>query len=435
MLELTTAAAALIAGIVLGAIVVGALLFLRQFVWVCRPNQVLVFSGRQNTLPDGTVAGYRVIHGGYVIQVPLLEQVDRLSLETIPIDLHVANAYSAGGIPLEVQAIANVKVSSDPERIGNAIERFQGRDPAEIQRVAKESLEGHLRGVLARLTPEQVNEDRLLFAREMVEEAGEDFAKLGLDLDTLKVQSVSDQVKYLDSIGRQRLAEVISEAEVAESNAKADAESEEASAKRRGKVAQEQAMTAITEATNRLAELTAEWEARALGAEERAEQQAIGARARAEQRLQELRARLEQLRLQAERVLPAEAQRRAAEMQARAQAAPIEADGEAMAEVLRLMSETWRSAGPDAAQIFLIQRLESVLDTIVDRVSQVQIDEVVLLDGGDGRALPSHLAALPAAVGAVLRELTNTTGIDVTTLVAPRDRELVELVTSKETPS
>lgn len=419
MLELTTATLALGAGVFVGIVLVGLILFMRQYIWVCRPNEVLVFSGRRNTLEDGSVAGYRVIHGGYAIQLPFLEQVDRLNLETIPIDLHIANAYSAGGIPLEVQAVANVKVSSDPILIANAIERFQGRNPAEIQRVAKESLEGHLRGVLARLTPEQVNEDRLLFAREMVEEAGEDFAKLGLQLDTLKVQSVSDDVAYLDSIGRQRLAEVISEAEIAESNAKADAESEEAAAQRQGKVAQEQAMTVITEANNQLAERTAEWEARAHGAEQQAEQRAIAARARSEQRLQELRAKLESLRLQAERVLPAEAERRADEMRARADAAPIEADGAAMAEVLRMMSATWSSAGPDAAQIFLIQQLESVLDTLVARIREVELDHVVLLDGGDGTALPAHLSALPATVGAVLRELSVTTGIDVPALLSP----------------
>ncbi|TVQ91908.1 MAG: flotillin family protein [Deltaproteobacteria bacterium] len=419
VMELTSALIALTVGVVIGAILIGGLLVLRRFIWVCRPNEILVFSGRGHTAADGTNLGYRVVHGGYAIQMPFLETVDRLSLETIAIDLRVNNAYSAGGIPLQVQAIANVKVSSDPSIVGNAIERFQGRDPMEIQRVAQESLEGHLRGVLARLTPEQVNEDRLLFAREMVEEAGEDFTKLGLQLDTLKVQSVSDDVEYLDSIGRQRLAEVISEAEVAESNAKADAESEEASASRRGKVAQEQAMTAITEANNQLAEKTAEWEARARGAEERAEQRAIAARALREQRLQELRAKLEQLRLQAERVLPADAERRAEEMRARADAAPIEADGEAMAEVLRMMTKTWASAGDDAAQIFLIQQLEPVLQTIVTRIQQVELGQVVLLDGGQGTALPAHLRALPATVGAILHELSITTGIDVPDLIAP----------------
>lgn len=413
MPELIASTFALAVGGFLGLGVVAAVLVARRFLWVCRPNEVLIFSGRKQKLADGTVSGFRVVHGGFAWQFPFLESVDRMSLETIPIELHVSNAYSAGGIPLEVHAIANVKVSSDTQRIPNAIERFQGRDQEEIRRVAKESLEGHIRGVVARMTPEEVNEDRLKFAREMMEEAGEDFERLGIQLDTLKIQSVSDPVEYLDSIGRERLAEVISTAEIAESTAKADAEAVEAEAARRGQVAKEKAHTAITEAKNALAKKTAEWEARAKGAEQRAEQSAIAARARAEQRLQELRAQLERLRLEAERILPAEAGRKAEEMRARSAAAQIAADGEAMAQVLSMMSQTWIEAGDDAKDIFLIQQLEQVLETVVSRVKGMQLGEVVLLDGGDGRALPEHVAAMTATVGAVLRELATTTGLDV----------------------
>ena len=96
--------------------------------------------------------------------------------------------------------------------MGNAIERFLGRDPREIQRVGKETLEGHLRGVLARLTPEQVNEDRLTFAETVKLDVDEDFDMLGLALDTLKIQNVADSANYLESIGRQRIAEVIRDA-------------------------------------------------------------------------------------------------------------------------------------------------------------------------------------------------------------------------------
>ncbi|MEM6926163.1 MAG: hypothetical protein AAF602_04505, partial [Myxococcota bacterium] len=144
------------------------------------------------------------------------------------------------------------------------------------------------------------------------------------------------------------------------------------------------------------------------------------ARARAEQQLQEIRARLEHLRLSADVVLPAEAGRKAEEMRARADAAQIAADGEAMARVLDMMREAWLKAGPDAKDIFLIQNLEQVLSTVTERVKQIEIDNVTLLDGGDGTALPQHMAALPATVGAVLRELTATTGIDVAGILSGR---------------
>lgn len=390
----------------------------KQFLFVGRPNELLIFSGRQYRLTDGSSMGYRVVHGGFSWRWPLLEKVDRMELTAIPIELNIANAYSKGGIPLGLHAIANVKVSSRVRNRNNAIERFLGRDPEEIRQVGKETLEGHLRGIIARMTPEEVNEDRLKFAEELVDEAGEDFDKLGLTLDTLKVQSVNDDVSYLDSIGRERLAGVLADAEIAESTAKADAEEEQANFARAGSVANEQAETVIAQRENALRRRRAELEAQARSEEEKAEQMALAARARAEQELQEIRGRLEHLRLSADVVLPAEAGRKASEMTARADAAQIAADGEAMAQVLDMMRQAWLAAGSDAKEIFLIQQLETVLGTVTERVNQMEIGEVTLLDGGDGAALANYMAALPATVGAVLGELRATTGIDVAGILA-----------------
>jgi flotillin len=64
-------------------------------------------------------------------------------------------------------------------------------------------LEGVLREVLAQLTPEEVNEDRLKFAESLKANAQDDFDKLGLELDVLKVQHVADEQQYLQNLGRQ----------------------------------------------------------------------------------------------------------------------------------------------------------------------------------------------------------------------------------------
>ena len=122
----------------------------------------------------------------------------------MPIDVAVQGAYTRVGIPLKVRAIAVVKISSNPQVVMNAIERFLGRGLGDIQQVAKETLEGNLRGVLATLTPEEVNEDRLKFAESLAQEVEQDLAKLGLHLDVLKIQHVTDDANYLDSIGRGR---------------------------------------------------------------------------------------------------------------------------------------------------------------------------------------------------------------------------------------
>lgn len=408
------------AGVVAGAVALGILSVLaRSIVVICPPNQVVIFSGRKRKLADGSQVGYRVVLGGRSVRIPLLERVDRMSLLSIPIDLKVSNAYSKGGIPLRVHAIANVKVASDPRVVGNAIERFLGRDPAEIARVAKESLEGHLRGVLANLTPEEVNEDRLKFATGLVDEAEADFRKLGLTLDTLKIQNVSDEANYLASIGRARIAMVLRDAEMAESLARSEAAQGEASSRRAGEVANQQAGTVIAQKENELKTLKAQLEAKAKAAEETAIQAALQARAEAEQKLQAIRKKLEETRLQAEAVLPAQAAQQAAAFAARGEAATIEENGKALADVLRLLTTAWVSAGPDAKDIFLIQNLEQILRTVVDRVKAVEVDETHLLDSGDGSALATYVASYPAAVRSVLAEVSRTTGVDVVALLSP----------------
>ncbi len=413
------------AGVVAGAVSLGILsLLAKSILVICPPNQVVIFSGRKRRLADGSQVGYRVVLGGRSVRIPILERVDRMSLLSIPIDLKVANAYSKGGIPLRVHAIANVKVSSDPRVVGNAIERFLGRDPAEIARVAKESLEGHLRGVLANMTPEEVNEDRLKFATGLVDEAEADFRKLGLTLDTLKIQNISDEANYLANIGRARIAMVLRDAEMAESLARSEASQGEAVSRRTGEVANQQAATQIAKKENELKTLKAQLEAKAKAAEETAVQAALQARAEAEQKLQAIRRELEETRLTAEEVLPAQAAQQAAALAARGAAATIEENGWALAEVLKLMTTAWASAGPDAKDIFLIHNLEQILRTVVERVKEMEVGEAHLLDSGDGSALATYVASYPAAVRSVLAEVSRTTGVDVVALLSPARPEV-----------
>ncbi len=410
-------------GAAIGTSLLVFIVLAKQFLLVGRPNEVLIFSGSERQLEGGGSVGYLpLVSGGFRFRRPFIERVEVMELNTIPIDVQVSNAYSKGGIPLKVHAVANVKISDKPRLLRNAIERFLGRDPQEIRRVAKETLEGHLRGVLAQLTPEEVNEDRLKFAAALLDEAEEDFHKLGLDLDTLKVQNVSDDVKYLDSIGRGRIAEVVRDAEVAESNAMAEAKRAEAAARQASDVTMQTAQTIIVQKENELRQLKAELEAMARAEEERAQAAAAQARAEAESELQDIRKQLEALRLQADVVLPARAEQEAQALRAAGEAASIEEDGRAMAEVLQMMTDTWLKAGKDAKDIFLLQQIEHVIQTVVARVNKVHLGEVNIVDNtGDGIA--RHVAGYPAVVREVLAELKLTTGVDVPSLLSGARRD------------
>ncbi len=401
-------------GLALGAVLM-IVTVVRMFMFICQPNEVLVFSGRERTLPSGQKVGYRVIFGGRAYRWPFLEEVKRMDLSTMEVEVAARNGFCKGGIRLNADAIANVKISDDPRFIGNAIERFLGQDRDELKEVAKNTLDGHLRSVLASLTPEEVNEDRLKFAESLRNEAEKDLNKLGLHLDTFNIHSVSD-VKgssYLAEIGRKVIAEVTKNAEVSEAITNRVATEAEAESGSLAEVAREQAETEIRTKTNELRKIKADLESECKSAEASAEAARETARAVAEKELQRVRAELEAKRLQAEVVVKAEAMAKAREYAARADAAPIAERGRASAEALALARQAWVAAGDGAKPIFMIQQLDSVMRQVVDRVQEIRVDKVSLIDGGDGSALPAYVSSFPATVNAVLKQLDLVTGIDV----------------------
>lgn len=392
--------------IIITAVLIAAFLavmgIVRANLKICQPNEVLIFSGRRRRLTDGATVGYRVVQGGRGFRIPLLEKVDRLQLNTIPIDLTVTNAYSKGGIPLTVRAIANVKVASNETELANAVERLLGKSLGEIQTIAKETLEGNLRGVLATLTPEEVNEDRLKFAKELLAEADNDLSNLGLQLDTMKIQSVEDDAGYLDAIGRQQSAHIIAAARVAEAQKKEQA-----------RLAETHAGKSIEQAENELRILKAQLAANAEAEEARIAVAASVAEAQAKQELAEEEIKLAEKRERAQVVVRAEAERVAKEELAKGNAARILEDGQAEVEVLRQKLALWHEAGSDAERLFLIQMLPDILSQVVQTVDNLQIDKLTVVDGGHGTGVPSVFSQIAGSTPALLESLKASTGIDI----------------------
>ncbi|MDJ0619628.1 MAG: flotillin family protein [Calothrix sp. MO_192.B10] len=407
---------------IFGAIVL--VWFVKSFLCICKPNEVLVISGRKWKTKDGQEVGYRVLAGGRAILIPILETTKRMDVTTMPVPVEVRNAYSKGGIPLDIQAIANVKVSSDRSIVGNAIERFLDSDRKEITRVARETLEGNLRGVVATLTPEQVNEDRLQFAERITSDVSRDLMKLGLQLDTLKIQSVSDNVEYLSSIGRKRIAMIVRDAEIAESDALGEAERIEAECEQQAEVAKTQNKIAILEKENELREIKAKLEQQARSEEEITIATANEKRAKFEQKLQALRAELERLRLEADEVLPAKAGQKAKELQARGEASTLAENAKAAALVNEMLAQVWQETGTDASQLFLIQQIETILQDAVKIPSRLSLDKINVVDNGDGKSLASLVKVYPEILSEYLTSIHKTLGIDVVgTLTGSRGSE------------
>ena len=387
--------------------------FLQSCLCICKPNEVLVISGRKRKTKDGQEIGYRVLSGGRAIRIPIVEKVRRMDVTTMPVPVEVKNAYSKGGTPLNIQAIANVKLSNNPNIIGNAIERFLKSDRKEILRVARETLEGNLRGVVATLTPEQVNEDRLQFAESITSDVSRDLMKLGLQIDTLKIQSVSDDVDYLSSIGRKRIAAIVRDAEIAESNALREAETVESQCQQESEVAKTQNRITILEKENELREVKAKLEQKARSEEEITTATVREKQAFFEQKLQQLRAEFERLRLEADQVLPAQALQQAKELKAKGQASVIAENAKAAALVNEMLAKVWQETDTDVSELFLIQQLETILNEAVEIPKRLSLGKITVVDSGDGKSLASLVKVYPEILNQYLESINQTLGIDV----------------------
>jgi flotillin len=393
--------------------------FLRAFLYIARPHEALVFSGQRYKTEDGQELGYRIVKNGQrAVRIPILEIVSRLDMTVIPVDVVVENAYSKGNIPLEIHAIANVKIHSDDKILRNAVERFLNKSRQEIELVAQQTLEGALREVLAQLTPEEVNEDRLKFAEKLILAAEDDLQILGLQLDTLKIQSVSDTTGYLDSIGRPKIAAALRDAENAESQANQEIQQAQAMATQRAELARATAQTSIQTKQNELRQVRAQLEGQAQSIEREAEAAAKTARAMAERDLQAMRAQLEQRRLTAEVVIPSEFQRQAQAIIARGLAAPTAENGAAAAEVLKAMTEAWTTMGPQARELYVVQHLDQIVGSVVHALGSLEPKEVHVIDAGDGESVAAYAASYPKMVGAVMSALRESTGVDVPSLIS-----------------
>ncbi|MEZ4225392.1 MAG: SPFH domain-containing protein [Polyangiaceae bacterium] len=389
-------------------VVVGSLyVMVKKLLWVATPNEALIFSGGTRRLEDRNVA-YRFVRGGRRLRRPLIEQVEVMDLSMFTVMVNVSGAFSKGGIPLTIQGVANVKLPGEEPLLANAVERFLGRTREEIYYVAKETLEGNLRGVLASLTPEEVNEDKMRFAHTLLEEAEHDMSRMGLVLDTLKIQNVTDEVNYLASIGRIRGAKLNMEQAVAEAEARADANVQQAHNWSAAEVAKIEADLKIAreETTKRVADAQSRREA--MIQESRGQVTAQLAQVKAEIERQGARALQEKRRLDADVVQPAIARQRAAEEKARGEAAVTLERGRAEATALHELVEAYRSGGGAAREVLALQSLLPMLSHIAGAHHSLAIAKLsVLPASADGSELARK------AIGAT-EQIRAATGVDLT---------------------
>ena len=350
--------------VIVGVLVIIALVLLVSYlarnIIKVPPNMVAILSGRKRTVVDTQTGeqrrvGYRVIRGGSTFRIPVFERVDYISLNVISIPLRIEGAYNIEGVPVSVNAVANVKVGGDDFSVGNAIERFLGMTTNEIEEVVHQTMEGHLRSILGTLTVEELNTDRQAFAQRMTAESAQDLARMGIIIDVLTIQQISDTYGYLEALGQKRTAEVKRDADIGRAEADRDARTRAADAQRDASTAEARAEALIAEAQRDTDVKKATYQA-SINAEQAraaqagplaqaesqkavvvAQQQVEVARTEASIQVQEAEARRRERELEATVLKQADAEREAIIISAEGQkrAAVLQAEGDQQATVTR----------------------------------------------------------------------------------------------------
>src|SRR6202043_1910060 len=222
--------------VVAGLTVLGLLLLMAVLAKLFRkagPHEALIIYGLRGT---------RIVKGGGTIIYPMIEQCKELSLELMSFDVAPQQSlYTTQGVAVTVEAVAQLKVKSDPISIKTAAEQFLTKRPEQREGLIRLVMEGHLRGIIGQLTVEQLVKEPEMVGERMRSTCASDMNKMGLEVVSFTIKEVRDKNDYIVNMGRPDVARIKRDADVAAAEADRDTAIKRAEATRASAIARAQA--------------------------------------------------------------------------------------------------------------------------------------------------------------------------------------------------
>ena len=197
------------------------------------PNEAIIVYGFRGT---------RVVKGRGTVIFPMVENCRGLSLELMSFDVAPKqDLYTRQGVAVTVEAVAQIKVKSDPESILTAAEQFLTKPPEEREGLIRLVMEGHLRGIIGQLTVEEIVKQPEMVGDRMRSTCADDMTKMGLEVISFTIKEVRDKNEYISNMGRPDISRIKRDADVATAEAERDTAIRRAVAAREAAVATAQA--------------------------------------------------------------------------------------------------------------------------------------------------------------------------------------------------
>ncbi|XP_020906749.1 flotillin-1 [Exaiptasia diaphana] len=416
------------------------------FFETCGPNEAMVVSGMCHSRPA-------LVTGGRIFVWPVVQKLQKISLNTMTLNVESPKVYTRHGVPISVTGIAQVKIQGqNQEMLHAACQQFLGKSTEQMRHIALETLEGHQRAIMGTMTVEEIYRDRKKFSKSVFEVASSDLVNMGISIVSYTIKDIRDDEGYLHALGMARTAQVKRDARIGEAEAHRDSGTKEA-------LAEEARMKAKYENDTEIAQAKRDFELKKAGYDievqtkkaqselaynlqaavtkqkikeedmqikviERGQQIKVQEQeiARREKELEAtVRQPAEAEKYKVEKlaeanrnrvVLEAEAQAEAIKVKGEAEAFAIEAKAKAEAEQMAKKADAWKEYREAAVVDMVLETLPKIAAEVAAPISQC--NKITMVSNGKGEVGASKITSEILDIVANLpKAVESLTGIDI----------------------
>ena len=178
------------------------------------PDEAIMISG---------LGRRKILRGQAGWKLPFLQRKDKLSLKVFQVDIKTRESIPTNEfININVDGVANLKISSDPQLLERAFEATLGMNQEDLIEQVKQVLEGNMREIVGTVGIRQLVQDRKGVASKVMENVVPDMEKLGIELVNFNIQNFSDGNHVIENLGIDNISQISKEAAIAKANAERD---------------------------------------------------------------------------------------------------------------------------------------------------------------------------------------------------------------------
>jgi uncharacterized membrane protein YqiK len=170
------------------------------------PRHIRKPDGTTEIVMDEELLNYRIVRGGMTLVFPVIQTARELDLRVYPQEVKVIGVLSNNAVPVDIDGIAQMSISSDMASIATAARLHLDKPIEDVFKAATETFQGHVRAIVGLMSPEDLYKNRELLSQRVTEVASGDMASLGLSFQPFVIREIKDGQEYFRALGRPQIA-------------------------------------------------------------------------------------------------------------------------------------------------------------------------------------------------------------------------------------